>query len=216
MRTIWHLDWLRVSAVFLFFAALRPLSAGADLVTLGPLTFSDELGGFSIRSGSGSGTQEDPFVIVEEIHEPTGAILLIRNLRPEVGNLAKTFHGTGFRLRKVVHNRTGKSWRAFDIELREVKNQPSGYLDWLSFSQVDADLDIATSDRFAEHALIREPRDTIAFTKGEAGHGEFVVFTMTVTHASPSGAPVYLLQRPKAWMRKLSMRHLSAESGRND
>ena len=206
MFTIWKLDWPRILAILLVFAALRPLGAGADPVTLGPLTFSDELGGLSILSGSGTGTREDPFVIVEAIHEPTGAILMIRNFGPEVGNLAETYHGTGFRLRKVVHNRTGKTWRTFEIELRELKKAPSDYFDGLSFSQGESDASIAISDRFAVRSLIHEPQDTIAFAKGEVGHGEIVVFTITVTHTSPDGGPVYLLQHPNARVEGLSMR----------
>src|SRR4051794_4577367 len=56
-----------VGAVAALLAGSAPTSA--EPVTLGGITFSDERGGFVIRGGRGSGTVEDPFVVVEEIDD---------------------------------------------------------------------------------------------------------------------------------------------------
>ena len=61
-------------------------AAFAEPVTIGGITFSDERGGFTIRSASGSGAYDDPFVIVEEITDPQGAVLVIRGAVQEIGN----------------------------------------------------------------------------------------------------------------------------------
>src|SRR5215467_16246156 len=78
-------------------AVAAPISAGG-------LTFSDELGGFSILGVSGSGSLADPFVVVEELHSADEAVLVIRGLTANFGNKIVTQHLTGFAIAKIVVN----------------------------------------------------------------------------------------------------------------
>jgi hypothetical protein len=94
--------------------------ARAEPVTLHGLTFSDELGGFTILNGWGSGSLADPITIVEEVTTTTGAVLVIRGLGPESGNPIPTAHPAGFVLRKIVINATNLSWNIYDVELQKV------------------------------------------------------------------------------------------------
>ena len=55
-----------------------PATATAAPVTIEGITFSDEEGGFTILGASGSGSYDDPFVVIEELTDPEGAVLLMR------------------------------------------------------------------------------------------------------------------------------------------
>ena len=54
--------------------------AQAEPITLGGLTFSDELGGVRLERGWGSGSLDDPIVLVEEITGDGPAILIVRGM----------------------------------------------------------------------------------------------------------------------------------------
>src|SRR5262245_61697139 len=117
MRVIERLGCAGASLVLLCFVA--PVSGGAQPLAREGLVFSDELGGFTIRALSGSGTEEDPFVLVEDVTGSTGAVLVIRGLSPAFGNRIATQHVAGFALTKIVTNRTTQVWRSYNLELRE-------------------------------------------------------------------------------------------------
>src|SRR5215510_13351835 len=84
-------------------------AAAASLSSAG-ITFSDELGGFTVVSASGSGTLADPFIVVEEITGPQEPVLVIRGLSAAFGNRVGSHHLTGFALRKIVVNKTEDDW----------------------------------------------------------------------------------------------------------
>ncbi len=75
-----------------FAVASFAVAAQARPITVEGITFSDELGGFTVLGAWGIGTKAEPFVVVEEITGPTAAILVIRGLTPEFGNRAGTLH----------------------------------------------------------------------------------------------------------------------------
>ncbi len=164
-------------------------------VTVDGVTFSDERGGLTIHSASGTGTYEDPFLILEEITDPEGAVLVIHGAVKEVGNRIGTLHQTGFALTKVVVNGTGESWSLFDMELQELYGLASDYYDGLSFGQAAQLRRPIISDRFAVNEILNEPHDEIRFRDGAVEPGDRVTVSFVVTDATPI-AEFYLLQRP--------------------
>jgi hypothetical protein len=170
--------------------ALAALPAAAEPMTREGITFSDELGGFTILALSGSGRLEDPFVLVEEVTGDMGAVLVVRGLTGAYGNRVATQHATGFALHKVVTNGTGQDWLRYEIELREHPGASSPYEDGLSFGQASI-RPPQGSDRFESVAAVDEPYDGLSFAGGIVAPGETVTFTMIVTDETPQ--PVFLL-----------------------
>ena len=116
---------IRVAAgLALALAAAGPGRAAAEAWHVGDLVFSDELGGFEILSAGGTGTPEDPIVVVERVTDDGPVVLVVRGLSPEIGNRARTNHFTGFVLEKVVINATGRSWTGYRVELEEERGRP--------------------------------------------------------------------------------------------
>ena len=168
--------------------------AGAGSITLGGITFSDEHNGITLLDGWGSGTTDDPFVLVEEITDDGPAILTVRGLTWAFGNRIESHHATGFSLTKVVHNRTSSDWDLFDLELRELIGDTSPYEDGLSFGQGSYAGRPFRSDGYGEAREIEEPFDGISFSGGSIPPGGTVAFTVVVTDTTPR--PVfYLLQK---------------------
>lgn len=176
-------------------ATFAAAAAEARPFTLDGITFSDERGGFIIVAASGSGSRDDPFVVVEEITGPTAAVLVVRGLSTGFGNRSGTLHPVGFALRKIVTNRTPFVWNFVDFELQQTLGVPSDTLDGLSFGQGASTGKPFTSDRFLRAAEISEPVDYISFHDGDLRPGETATFDVIVTETSPT--PVfYLIQRP--------------------
>jgi hypothetical protein len=169
--------------------------ARAEPVTLHGLTFSDELGGFTILNGWGSGSLADPITIVEEVTTTTGAVLVIRGLGPESGNPIPTAHPAGFVLRKIVINATNLSWNIYDVELQKVLGTPSDIFDGLSFGQSSQAGRPFPSDRFGQSALLEEPSDNLSFFDGLVAPGQTVTITFVVTVTGPV-PEFFILQRP--------------------
>ena len=159
------------------------------------LLFSDESGGLTILGVSGSGTIDDPFVVIEEITGPTAAVLVVRGFSGRFGNRIGTYHAVGFALRKVVTNRTRFSWPYVDFELQEKLGVSSDTYDGLSFGQGASSGRPFYSDRFHTVDEIDEPIDYISFQDGMLGPGETAIFNVVVTDTTP--VPVFfLIQRP--------------------
>ncbi len=163
-------------------------------VTLEGLTFSDELGGVEIVKGWGTGTLDDPFVLVEEITEPGPAILVVRGMRHQFGNRIRSHHEVGFALTKIVRNGTEQAWSLFNLELREFLDRPSPFGDGLSFGQASEAGRPFRSDRFADIIETREPYDGVAFFNGGVDPGETVMVSVVVTDTTPRWQ-FYLLQK---------------------
>jgi len=159
------------------------------------ITFSDELGGFSVTSVSGSGTLSDPFVVAEDVTGPQEAILVIKGFSAGFGNRVGSHHLAGFALEKVVTNKSSDDWNLFEMELREVLDQQSPYGDGLSFGQASSVGRPFTSDVFPLNNEVDEPYDSVSFHGGVVRPGETVTFHLIITDTSPV-SPFLLLQQP--------------------
>lgn len=185
------------SVVALMAAALFGLApgAGAGTFAAGGLTFSDELGGFVLVGVSGSGTLDDPFVVVEEMVDSAAAILVIRGLSVDYGNRIGSHHLTGFALTKVVINRTANAWSRYEVELREVPHSQSPYGDGLSFGQGGQIGRPFLARGFAGNQEIDEPYDSVVFNRGTIEPGESALFAVVVTDTTPN-SPIFIVQQP--------------------
>jgi hypothetical protein len=166
-------------------AGLAPARVHGEPVTVAGLTFSDELGGFEILSARGTGTRDDPIVVVERVTSDDPIVLVVRGLSPEFGNRGRTNHFTGFVLEKVVINATSQPWPGYRVELEEIRGRESTYQDGLSFAQDPRRARAFASDRFPRIALTDEPRDGLAFGDGTVRPGEQVRLRFVVSDNTP-------------------------------
>lgn len=184
--------WWIAGSILVFTAAfLAP--AGASEFSAGGFLFSDELGGFRLVSASGSGSAEDPIVLVEEFDDVQPATLVIRNLSLLHGRPAAL---TEFSLVKRIVNRSGRVWAAFELELQELPKRPSVYSDGLSFKQFGIKSDDVQSDSFVENERLFEPYDRIEFRNGHVDPDKTASFRVTITDPTPI-PEFYLVQDPK-------------------
>ena len=160
----------------------------------GGYSFSDELGGFRLLSASGSGTPDDPIVVVEEIEEVAPVTLVIRALHLEEPSLQSAH--SQLHLVKRVANRSARVWAAFEIELQELLGKPSVYSDGLSFKQFAAMAPDVASDSFADNDRQFEPYDRIEFRNGHVDPDATAIFKLTITDPTPT-REFYLVQDPK-------------------
>ena len=163
-------------------------------LTLEGLTFSDELGGVVLEQGWGTGSLDDPFVLVEDITGDGPAILVVRGMTHRFGNRIRSHHDVGFALTKIVRNRTDQPWSMFTLELREFVDYPSPFGDGLSFGQASDVGRPFAADRFAENVETREPYDGVAFYDGVVEPGETVEVSVVITDTTPRW-DFFLLQK---------------------
>lgn len=168
--------------------------AAAVEITHNGLSFSDEGGGFTLMSVSGSGSLDDPFVVVEEVVGPREAVLTIRGLK-EVGNRIGSHHIAGIAMTKIVINRSEDTWQNYQLELREVPTRHSPYEDGLSFAQNTVIAGAFTASSFPSLQRLDEPQDTLGFSGKAVAPGETANFNFLVTDMSPIGR-FYLYQQP--------------------
>lgn len=184
-----------VGTAALALVALANGGAGADEWRAGEYVFSDRAGGFEILSVTGSGTRDDP-IVVEEILETSDPVTLIIRRNPPDGAQPPMSNGRALHLVKQVHNRSGRVWAGFEMELQEIRGRPSVYRDGLSFDQGRQEEAAIGSDRFARHRRIFEPFDRILFYGGFVDPAERSGFALTITDPTPT-KEFYLLQHPQ-------------------
>jgi hypothetical protein len=180
-------------------AAVAPLllAAGgtAETLTIGGMSFSDRPGGARLLAASGTGTREDPIVLVEEIIGPGPAVLEIQNGR--TGHL-EVSPATGFLTLSVVKfvvNRGPWRWTGFDLELMTGPDQPSVYTDGLSFDQPQTFQRLARADRFLQTVQEDEPFDRIRFDGGQVDPADYLRLDFDIVDVNGT-ALFYLVQRP--------------------
>lgn len=166
---------------------------GAEITQEG-LSFSDEGGGFTLRSVTGRGSLEDPYVIVEDVTGPRQAILVIRGLK-QAGNRIGTHHIAGIAVIKVVFNRSEDVWQNYQIELREIETRHSPYEDGLSFAQNTVIAGAFTASSFPDVQRYDEPQDTLGFSGKAVPPGDSAQFSFLITDMSPV-TKFYLFQQP--------------------
>jgi len=173
-------------------ALVTPCPGRGAEFSAGGYSFSDELGGFRLLSATGSGSPDDPVILVEEIYDIAPATLVIRDLNLVAGRPLQA----QLTLLKRVTNRSVRVWAAFEMELQEIKGKPSIYSDGLSFKQFDSsDTDVA-SDSFAKNERDFEPYDRIQFLDGHVDPDRVGEFKVTITDPTPT-PEFYLVQEPK-------------------
>lgn len=188
--------------VILFCGLLWPdREAAGESFRAAGFTFSDERGGFSLLSVSGSGSRLDPLVIVEEI-TTFGPVILVIRTDEETLDLHRGKSGMTSTLSlsiiKVVINRTERAWSAFDMELREEEDTPSPYGDGLSFGQMAGTDRILESDSFKIWHQLDEPLDRISFIDGGVDPGAPAQFTFQIT--DPTLQPIFFLLQEPRWL----------------
>lgn len=170
-------------------------AALAEPKTAGGHTFSDELGGFSIRAISGLGTRQDPIVLTEEFHSATPAVLVIRSEEPSHKNPSEDA-GILFYLRVEAINGSGHPWVEFAFELEEQLNVPSDYGDGLSFYQPGDKKGTIEAKGYAVYSDDFEPYDRLIFREGKVDPGENASFNFPVADFTPKRT-FYLVQDPR-------------------
>jgi hypothetical protein len=200
MTAVWtavvRLAWRLVHHV----VAVAPLcllagTATADTLTVGGMSFSDRPGGARLLAASGTGTADDPIVLIEEIIGPGPAVLEIQNGR--TGHLDVS-PATGFltlSVVKIVVNRGPWRWTGFDLELLTGPDQPSVYTDGLSFDQPQTFQRLARADRFLQTVQEDEPFDRIRFDGGQVDPAEYLRLDFDIVDVNGT-AVFYLVQRP--------------------
>jgi hypothetical protein len=153
----------------------------------GNYSFSDELGGFTIRSVSGIGSRANPIVIEEELHSASPVTLTVRAAamstgdKVEEGNLATS----ALHMRIVVQNASGQSWIEFEFELQEILHHASIFSDGLSFDQRRENAQEITSSSFARYSRDFEPYDRLRFIEGKVDPRETADFNFALTDFTP-------------------------------
>jgi hypothetical protein len=170
-------------------------SATAETLMIGGMSFSDRPGGARLLAASGTGTRDDPIVLIEEIIGPGPAVLEIQNGR--TGHLDVS-PATGFltlSVVKIIINRGPWRWSGFDLELMIGLDQPSVYADGLSFDQPQTFQRMARADRFLQTVQEDEPFDRIRFDGGQVDPAEYLRLDFDIVDANGT-AVFYLVQRP--------------------
>ena len=162
-------------------------------ITQAGVTFSDDLGGFRLLSVTGRGSQSDPFVITEEVTGQGAAVLQIEGFNEDGVGGDGALKGAGLFIRKIVVNATEVTWTAFDMELREKLEQPSGYLDGLSFGQMVRETRVNGADLLPNVLVRDEPYDAMIFSGGYVPPADSVAITAIITDITPV-SPFYLIQ----------------------
>jgi hypothetical protein len=173
---------------------------GAEVLSAGGLTFSDERGGFRLIAASGTGTRSDPLILVEEFTQMGPAILVIRGFKTrgqdDPDRPIQTVSSGSLVITKVVLNGSRRVWTGFDLELREIVDTPSPYGDGLSFDQMGSFAPTFGSDRFQNLRKLTEPYDLLDFGQGSVDPGAQVRFSFVITDPTPR-QEFFLIQEPK-------------------
>ncbi len=187
----------------------KPLHA-AGFITLPGITFTEASANFRLLAASGTGSLDDPFVVVEEVFGEGEVVLGIDINDAEFGSRVKTMHAVGFALQKVVINRTRQLWDYYALELEFDTGRGSDYYDGLSFGQKSKVNRPFQSDRFAAVEDVTEPRDVIRFTQGQVKPGERVRFVLAITHTG-STPSFFLVQHVRPPYAELPTPYLLAD-----
>jgi hypothetical protein len=163
-------------------------------ITREGMSFSDEGGGFTLKSVTGHGSLDDPYIVTEDVFGPREAVLVIRGMK-QAGNRIGTHHIAGIAVTKIVVNRSKDIWQNYQMELREVPTRHSPYEDGLSFAQNTVIAGAFTASSFPDLQRYDEPQDTLGFSGKSVPPGDSAQFTFLITDMSPV-EKIYLFQQP--------------------
>jgi hypothetical protein len=152
----------------------------------GSYSYSDELGGFTIHSATGSGTRDDPAVVAATLHSSSPVTMTIRAIRPiRPFERSDRFANGIIYLRVEVRNGSRQGWVEFEFELQEQLNVPSTFGDGLSFDQRAERQQHVASDTFARFSRSFEPSDQLRFWDGKVDPGRTAGFSFLLTDYTP-------------------------------
>lgn len=190
-------QWRWVPAIlFTWLLSFSTTGADAEPIQINGITFSEASANFRLVRAFGSGSLEDPFVVIEEIWDRGDVILGISIDEANFGSRIQSFHAIGFALKKIVINRTGFDWYQFSLELERIIGVSSDYYDGLSFAQRAEANRPFRSSVFRTVDDITEPLDTIRFSDGTLRNGDSAEFTVSVTHTRQKPS-FYLIQHTR-------------------
>jgi hypothetical protein len=196
LRVSWMLyGFLAICMLFTDYVSEGAAAEEPELWTAGSYSFSDESGGFTIRSISGKGSLEDPIVLTEEFDSATPTILIIRTERIAQANPSEDV-GILFYLQVRAVNGSGHPWIEFGFELQEQPNVPSDYGDGLSFYQPGDKKGMINSEGFATYRDDFEPYDRMIFRGGKLDPGGTATFKFPIADFTPKRV-FYLVQDPR-------------------
>jgi hypothetical protein len=182
-----------------FASAMTPTepAEGKKVWRAGNYSFSDEMGGFTIRGISGRGTRLDPIVIEEELYSASPVTLVIRAAGAVSG---EGIHGSlatsALYFKLVILNAGGQSWIEFEFELQEILHHASVFGDGLSFDQRRENSDRITSTAFGQFSRDFEPYDRLRFIEGKVDPRETADFEFALTDFTPRWE-FFLVQDPR-------------------
>ena len=197
MGTAWKSVW---AGILMSGFLATCLQVQAEELIAGQYSFSDELGGFRLKSVKGLGSREHPFVIVQELKEFAPAVLTIRRIKLPSGNKLRKLvpvpeMGMQISIHSLTINKTRKVWVGFDLELQEILHTPSTHGDGLSFDQVEKDPKDISADHFSLIDRLFEPYDRIHFFNGVVNPDATARFSVHITDVTPTNK-FYLVQEP--------------------
>jgi hypothetical protein len=158
----------------------------------GDYSFSDELGGFRILSVTGTGMQDDPIEVREELYSDDPVTLVIRAAKPDAAGILPV---GAFHMRVVTVNKSGLPWIEFEFELQEILGKPSDFYDGLSFDQINPNPAFISSNRFARFDSRFESFDRLRFSDGHVDPRDEARFGFFITDVTPV-PEFYLLEDP--------------------
>ncbi|MBC8241497.1 MAG: hypothetical protein H8E30_13625 [Alphaproteobacteria bacterium] len=176
------LIYLVLTVLTLAAGASRHGATAAGRISLPGISFSEVSNNFRLLGASGTGTLEDPFVLVEEVFGEGEVVLAINVEDADFGSRVQSMHAVGFALQKVVINRTSLIWDYYALELEFEVGRGSDYYDGLSFGQMATVNRPFRSDRFEQVEDVTEPRDVIRFSQGQVNPGDRARFAVAITH----------------------------------
>lgn len=193
-RSVWR--WIIVATMVVLHAAFP---ANADPIQIGSISFSDELGGFELIAVTGSGSEDDPFILFQRMRHNGPAILVVR-LEDATADGGMTGQINSFfrsALTAIIINDGNLPWIGFDFELQQERDQPSVYGDGLSFDQPQTFKSRAMqSNRFSELTNAAEPFDRLRFRGGGVDPGADAEFSINLLDVSPISR-FYIVQQPR-------------------
>jgi hypothetical protein len=164
----------------------------------GAYSYSDELGGFSIVSISGDGSEETPVTIVKELQSARPVTMIIRThevIRPRVFDEGAVANGF-IHMRIVAFNNSGLPWVEFELELQSHRGEPSSLGDGLSFDQRRTNSTFIDADRYRAFSRDYEPYDRIRFHEGATDPLDSVTLRFFITDFTPV-SQFYLVLDPR-------------------
>mgnify|MGYP003965695231 FL=1 len=183
----WIAQFLRTYSILgaltvLVMGACGNPAKAAGFISLPGITFSEATDNFRLLGATGTGSLDDPFILVEEVFGDGEVVLGIDVKAEDFGSRIKTMHAVGFALQKVVINRTEQAWNYYALELEFKSGRGSDYYDGLSVAQKAQANRPFRSDSFAVVEDLTEPRDVIRFTRGRVMPGQQARFVIAITH----------------------------------